>query len=115
MKICSFIEFINEATSTEAMVGDIFYSSWGYDQTNIDYYQVVKTTGKGCVVRKLKKEIVGHEGGGNIVKPIPNDFKGDDIQTKYKAYGNTVALASGKIHGYLQIWDKRPRTETSTH
>lgn len=25
-------------------LGDILYASWGYDQTNIDYYKVVKTT-----------------------------------------------------------------------
>jgi hypothetical protein len=30
-------------------VGDIFYSSWGYDQTNIDYYMVTKLIGKTMV------------------------------------------------------------------
>ena len=29
--------------------GDIFYSSWGYDQTNIDYYKVTKLIGKASV------------------------------------------------------------------
>ena len=27
-------------------IGDVFYSSWGYDQTNIDYYKVVGFRGK---------------------------------------------------------------------
>lgn len=27
-------------------VGDIFYTSWGYEQTNIEFYQVVKATPK---------------------------------------------------------------------
>ena len=27
-------------------VGDIFYRSWGYEQTNIDYYIVTKKIGK---------------------------------------------------------------------
>jgi hypothetical protein len=25
-------------------IGDIFYDSWGYDQTNIDFYKVIKKT-----------------------------------------------------------------------
>lgn len=35
-------------------VGDIFYNSWGYEQTNIDYYQVVSTTKKTITLRKIK-------------------------------------------------------------
>jgi hypothetical protein len=33
-----------------AKVGDILCSSWGYDQTNVDWYQVVETKGKNTVV-----------------------------------------------------------------
>lgn len=29
----------------DAKVGDIFQSSWGYDQTNIDYYEITKLIG----------------------------------------------------------------------
>lgn len=31
-------------------VGDIFYSSWGYEQTNINFFQVVEIVGE-CSVR----------------------------------------------------------------
>jgi len=27
-------------------VGDVFYASWGYDQTNIDFYKIVELKGK---------------------------------------------------------------------
>ena len=30
-------------------VGDILYSSWGWEQTNIDFYQVIAI--RGCTVR----------------------------------------------------------------
>lgn len=33
-----------------AKVGDILVSSWGYDQTNIDWYEVVEVVGKNTVV-----------------------------------------------------------------
>lgn len=35
-------------------IGDILYASWGYDQTNIDYYQVVRMTAKTVTFRELR-------------------------------------------------------------
>jgi hypothetical protein len=32
--------------------GDIVYNSWGYDQTNIDYYQVIRTTKKQVILKR---------------------------------------------------------------
>jgi hypothetical protein len=34
-------------------IGDIFYSSWGYDQTNIDFYKVIKKTAKMIEIREI--------------------------------------------------------------
>ena len=36
---------------------DILYSSWGYDQTNIDFYEVVKVVGKFCTLQKLASKV----------------------------------------------------------
>jgi hypothetical protein len=35
-------------------VGDIFYNSWGWEQTNIDFYQVISTTAKTITLRRIK-------------------------------------------------------------
>lgn len=56
------------STVTEAVevkVGDFFYSSWGYDQTNIDFYKVVGTTksGKSVKVQPWTSRVVGERGG----------------------------------------------------
>ncbi len=32
-------------------VGDIFYASWGYDQTNVDFMQVVEVSKTGKTVK----------------------------------------------------------------
>jgi hypothetical protein len=37
-------------------VGDVFRSSWGYDQTNINYYQAIKVTTKTVTVREIAQE-----------------------------------------------------------
>lgn len=39
-------------------VGDILMSMWGYDQTNVDYYQVVELVGKTKVlIREIAQEV----------------------------------------------------------
>jgi hypothetical protein len=42
---------VNEAG---IVVGDILVSSWGYDQTNIDYYKVIAVTAKGVRMQAWK-------------------------------------------------------------
>lgn len=43
--------------------GDLLVNSWGYDQTNIDYWQVVATTAKTVTIRRIgSKTIPGSEG-----------------------------------------------------
>ena len=40
-------------------VGDIVYTSWGYEQTNLDFYQVVEVSGKATVyVRPISSKTV---------------------------------------------------------
>lgn len=51
--------------TTKPEVGQILYSSWGYDQTNIDFYQIVRVSEKGSVwilpMETLVSETVGWE------------------------------------------------------
>lgn len=43
--------------------GDLLVNSWGYDQTNIDYWQVVATTAKTVTIRRIgSKTVPGSEG-----------------------------------------------------
>jgi len=41
-------------------IGDIFYNSWGYDQTNVDFFQVVSTTTKTITLREIKAADVNY-------------------------------------------------------
>ena len=47
------------ATAT-VEVGDLFYDSWGYNQTQVDFYEVVGMTasGKSVRVQKIRQENV---------------------------------------------------------
>ena len=45
--------------------GDLFYASWGYDQTNIDYVKVISVSKSGKTVKAIgvnQKIITGSQG-----------------------------------------------------
>lgn len=88
-------------------VGDIYYTSWGYDQTNVDFYQVIDVREKSITVREVEKKTVVDQGPHTEVVPVPNDWKGAP-QTR-------VPSPSGgfKADGhYASKWDGRPKHET---
>jgi len=52
--------------------GDILYSTWGYDQTNVDFYQVVGVGERSVKIREIESRSVDD----SHVMPAPNRFKG---------------------------------------
>lgn len=63
-------------------VGDIYYSSWGYDQTNVDFYQVVALKGKHtAVIRQIANDYLGGCEMQGMVRPRRNVFEGEATRT----------------------------------
>ena len=94
-------------------VGDIFYTSWGYDQTNIDFYEVVKVRGSRLDLRELRKETVGQSGTYDEVKPIPGDYASDKIITiSARADGTVTRMSSFE---YPSLWNGKPKYETNSY
>lgn len=57
------------------IVGDLLYDSWGYGQTNVDFYQVVRVSDKSVWIRSIKGEIVEMtQSDAGLVKPIKDAF-----------------------------------------
>lgn len=53
-------------------IGSIYRRSWGYDQTNVDYFQVVALKAKTVVVREIEyAEVPGSNQGGMSCKVVP--------------------------------------------
>ena len=86
----------NEIDCNNVNVGDIFKDSWGYEQTNVDYFQVVAKPSKSfIVVKKINYELID-ETVSNMsayVKPCLNSFK-DDIEMKFKLIGDSFKSSS---------------------
>lgn len=91
-------------------VGDILYSSWGYDQTNISWYQVTAVGEKSVKIREIDGKIVagGSEGSESVVAS-PGHFTGPDM-VKIVRPGNSVRLTS---YSSAYPWDGKPKYQTA--
>lgn len=62
-------------------VGDVLVSSWGYDQTNIDYYEVTRLVGlRSVAVQEIAQQRTynAHEMTGQCV-PIKGRYVGEEM------------------------------------
>ena len=69
--------------------GDIIFNRWGFDQTNIDFYQVVRTTKTQVILKPLNQEFVskGSQSMEALTTPNLNDFSKDkEIRKKVQNY-----------------------------
>lgn len=86
-------------------VGDILNTSWGYDQTNIEFFQVVRLVAKSMViVRELAQdsEQTGFDSGSCV--PVAGKFIGPELR-KRVLEGNTLDIHNanfGRAHVYAQ-------------
>jgi len=76
-------------------IGDVVRSSWGYDQTNIDHYQIVKVIGKRTVeVRKLAEHIEATGDMSGNASPIWGEFVGEVMRRTVDSRGNVNMLSA---------------------
>lgn len=96
--------------SDHYMVGDVLYSSWGYDQTNVDFYQVVEIKAKSVVIREIKQN--NSDGGGPYggkTAPRRNEFCGEPV-LKHLDENGCVPGRYG-----ISKWDGRSLYTSSNH
>ena len=69
-------------------VGDMFCDTWGYGQTNVDFYQVVDLKGSITVVLKPVKKNARMIGDMSyMVSPIKDDFLEGKYKTRFMTNG----------------------------
>jgi hypothetical protein len=88
--------------------GDILYTSWGYDQTNIDFYEVVDVKGAVLVVREIGEKLERDDGKGTeYVVPQPGHFVGSPMRVRPTPNGVKIENHSGSK------WDGKPKYQTA--
>ena len=79
-------------TNTTYNIGDVLYSSWGYDQTNVSFYQIVGKTGKATLVlQEVGKEFVETHGLSDMAGRVVPDVKykkGGTFKKRVTKYGH---------------------------
>lgn len=91
-------------------VGDILESSWGYEQTNVNFYQVVEVMGSQIVVREIGSKTVDEDKNISHVVAVPNHFIGPALKRKPGLGGYVKIDGSQSAHK----WDGKPVYETSS-
>lgn len=93
----------------DVKVGDIFRSCWGYDQTNIDYYQCTKVIGAMIEIREIaqQREDSGFMQGQCV--PAPGAFISETMKKRVQVYaGNEPSL---RITSYASATRIKPLAE----
>ena len=98
-----------EENQKSYQVGDILVSSWGYDQTNIDYYQVIERTAKMATIQKIGKERLdsGYPSEDKVM-PVKDAFVGKPKKKKVGTYGITISSFQT-----ASLWDGKPDYQTA--
>jgi hypothetical protein len=93
-------------------VGDIFYCSWGYDQTNIDFYEVTRLMGASVAIRPIQSRSVREEIGGEYLVAVPGAYMGGEQTKRIKMWSNEPTL---NINSYSAAypWNGQPKFTNS--
>lgn len=111
----------DKAAFDAVKVGDVFYSSWGYDQTNVDFYKVVAKTKARIKVVKVSKIRDEGESGCDHVRPDKTGEFGE-VMTKIVRASTWRSDFDPKADAYFHLnsysnahrWDGTPKYETAS-
>ena len=95
-------------------IGDILYSSWGYDQTNVDFYQVTKLIGAKMIeIQEIQGKVVKSDRGADYVVAVKDRFVRGERPLKKKV--NTRRSVKINSHTNAYPWDGKPKYQTSAY
>lgn len=90
-------------------IGHVLYASWGYDQTNIDFFQVTKVIGAQMVEVRPVSQISADTGNepwmtGKVV-PKLDGFTGEALRRRVNGRSKSVRIDNVRT---AFLWDGRP-------
>lgn len=105
-----------QMTENQALkVGDVLEASWGYDQTNVDFYKVVKATAKTVWLKSLKQTYVSAASSLSEFVSASDEFESDEVYKRkvhFGSYGPAVRMTQYK---FAYLWDSKPKFQSHTH
>lgn len=98
----------NKQPNQAIKTGDFFYSTWGYEQTNVSFYIVTAVTAKSVKIAEVKSVREARGSNHGVVTPT-NQIIGKEFMRKLNDY---VKINSVE---YAKHWDGRPKCYSSTY
>lgn len=94
-------------------IGEIYYDSWGWEQTNIDFYQVVEVKAKSIKIQRIASKYAPSENQKGIssmaayVEPVENGFIGEPILKKVNVMieANSHSYYIKSEHGWISKYN----------
>lgn len=82
-------------------VGDLFYASWGYDMTIIDFYQVTELKGAHtAILRGIRAKSAETGFACGISRPIRDAFlDGEPVKKRTRTEGGRICIGGQKRSG----------------
>jgi hypothetical protein len=99
----------NEEQAHVYATGDIVSYSWGYEQTNIDFYKVIARKGDFCTLRKLKANCT-HDAQTMTGTTTPKEEFADEKTIRRKVHRRDGKESGFAIqsYGWASLWDGQP-------
>ena len=91
-------------------VGDIVVNSWGWEQTNVDFYQVTEVLNKKIRVREIYAEMTEYtQSMAGMCTPIKDKFGEVEYLLGLKLWAeNDIHICSPKSYYYFRKWSGCP-------
>lgn len=87
--------------------GDILYDSWGYEQTNVDFYEVVEVrTVSTIVIRQIAQNTEETSFMSGHTTPRPGEYISEPIKKRIQWYDGKPYIKSE--FGCISKWDGKP-------
>ena len=109
----------SEEASTPFSVDDVLVSRWGYDQTNVDFYQVTRCTLKTVWLAEIDQDTVHDHGAMRYATtPVPGSYvhpAAKPLRRKIHDIGNGpfVRIETYSMGPIAREWDNAPVTGTT--
>lgn len=86
--------------------GQILSTSWGYDQTNVEWFEVIKVKGHYAWIRELCASVTEEGFMQGTTKALPGQYAGPEMRKKITAYGVHIDNVRGDatISRKLERW-----------
>lgn len=97
-------------------VGEIVVNTWGYEQTNVEFYQILGVLNKTLIVREIYQKADGDyypHGMACNVLPEKNNFITDKkefrLRLKSVSWQSAPVICNPQSYYYFHKWDGRPQ------